>query len=124
MGTSPHSGTQGISRDPGNQEILVSALPLPSSPACSTVKNSIHPPSIVPSRRSTAPEAPLSVPVHKVLRKSHTKMTAPQPRKAGYGPTPQDSPRATGAIAAVWARPARASPTWYREGRGRGAHQG
>lgn len=107
-----------ISRDPRDQQIPASARPLPQ-PSCPLGGgDSIHRPPLCP------PAAPLSLPAHKVLRKRHPKTTAPQPREAGRGPTPPGSPRATGAIAAVWARPARASPTWYREGRGRGAHQG
>lgn len=81
MGNSLHPGTQ-ISRDPGDPEILVSALPLPqlSSPlGCVELHPSPFYSAVPPLRR---PEAPLSIPVYKVLRKSHTKTTAPQPRKA------------------------------------------
>ena len=77
----------------------------------------------MPSQRPAAPGTPRSVPVHEVLRKSHTKTTAPQLRVPGQDSSPPENGRAKGAIAAVWARRARTSPPRYREGRGRGPHQ-
>lgn len=46
--------------------------------------------------------------MHKVLRKSHTKTTAPRPGVAEWEPKTPPRRRAEGTIAAVWARPARA----------------
>lgn len=115
---------RGISETLGIGRSRSFRFPSPSSPASSEVENFIHPVSTMPSRPSAAPGAPLSVPVHQVPRKSHIKTAAPQPGVPGSEPSTQLRPRALGAIAAIWARPVRASPAGYPEGRGRGAHQG
>lgn len=57
--------------------------------------------------------------MQQVLRRSHTKTSV-----AGWKPGPQESAQAAGAIAAIWARRARASPPKYPESRGRGERQG
>ena len=117
MGNSSHSRAQQIAQDPGDRKVPASETPASRFPPPPTPSIPLY----SSLRRSAASEAPCPVPVHQVLSRSHTKTTASRPGAAGWEPSPLESPPANSAIAAVWARLARASLPKYL--RGRGAHQ-